>query len=91
MKSRYNFGWGSASPEHFTNGGTAITNFRPAQEALYRAAIIKSNMEEVLAVGPPTSRGNPEDKALHYIKRGKHSDLSAFWDVFHDLQKEMEP
>lgn len=84
---------------HFSNGGTGITNFSPKQLPIYQEAIRRSGYSGVLEVQYRPMAGNPHafpsDYSLHYVSKDTASlnvpwGLSPFWRVFEKVQKEFE-
>lgn len=84
---------------HFSSGGTGITNFSPKQLPIYQEAIRRSGYSGVLEVQYRPMGGNPHafpsDYSLHYVNKGIASlnvpwGLSPFWRVFDAVTKEFE-
>lgn len=73
--------------EHWTNGGTWITNIS-TDPALYEAAMKEAGETRLVIRDTPSGKGLPEWKSLHYTsppKRGD-ADLGKFWRAFERLR-----
>lgn len=69
---------------HWSEGGTAVTNFGEDQVGKYLKAIEKYG-DSSLFVGHPTSKGFISDFALRRSGRMR-GDLSAFWRIFDSIE-----
>lgn len=73
----------------WTNGGTFITNFSVDKFSLYEQAVeiyAKRSGDTQLFIADKCSPvGYSNGGSLH--RKSRPSDLSAFWDIYHRLQK----
>ena len=70
--------------EHWTKGGTGVTNFPPGDRPKYQAAIDSFGDSDLVICDKPFGMfvmGG--DMSLHCLGRSK--DLSKFWSIFHAL------
>ncbi len=75
--------------EHWTKGGTGVTNFRADQLELYQAAIIAYRDPRLVIVQPaiPPMQDVEDEYSLHVLNHNKSTEnLSAFWDIFNKLR-----
>lgn len=72
---------------HRSNGGTAITNFDPADEPLYLATILAYGDESLVIHDEAYKPCLPGSKSLHCLTDEEKLDLSAFWRMYERLSK----
>jgi len=77
---------------HWTEGGTGVTNFNSLDEPQYLKAIELYGDPDIFIIHAPfIGRGTDKDYSLHDAKKlikGSRC-LSAFWNVFDGVCKEM--
>ncbi len=74
--------------EHWTNGGTGLTNFNPSDEQRYLDAI-KAHGDTAYVV-VKSSMGNkwPNMYSLHFLNVHKSQGSKDFWDTFDKVSSE---
>jgi hypothetical protein len=79
-------------PKHWTNGGTAITNFDVADKELYEKAIAEYG-DETLYISNDILCADFSEKGtmlcLHH--NSQNHDLSDFWKLFNIHQNNQHP
>ena len=80
----------SLSDKHWTEGGTAITNFPEEDFPIYIEAIQRFGDNDLIVSDQPFGpmRGMPGG-SLHDLSR--LCSLSPFWKVFEQVHREMRP
>lgn len=79
--------------EHWTNGGTGLTNFPPHQFPIYIEAAKRCGVEGfIVSSTRMLGRGRNADEggSLHYVGDGVRGEAaSAYWDEFAKVKAEM--
>jgi len=78
------------SHRHWTDGGTALTNFDPKDEPKYLAAIEEHGDPAYVVVrAPMDKRGSiPTDYSLHYLDMPTKRSSSPFWETWRKVANE---
>lgn len=77
----------NTSPDHSSNGGNCITNFKPRAKLLYESAI-KEHPECGLFISDEPMDKTPGFLSLR-LKTDQRKDLTDFWKTFWRLQEEL--
>jgi hypothetical protein len=76
-----------APAEHWTNGGTGVTNFSEDMRACYVEAVRRHGDPNVRVHAKSFGANKDYGGSLH--NHGTRKDLSDFWDTFYKVKKEM--
>lgn len=77
--------------EHWTNGGTAVTNFHATDRPIYQIAIARYKGLHKLwieNIPMPPLKPDGEHNCLHCSFAAEEKDLTDFWKLMEQIKKE---
>lgn len=74
--------------DHWSRGGTGITNFGKEERPIYEEAIKRHGDPKITIHDAPLQVKNPPLNRCSLHREGGFRDLSEFWEVYRTVQKE---